>query len=138
MLYDPNPTMALDSAPITQLRERPAPVARLVSWLPWHQRNTSLCGHATITFNAGWTIHAIPIFRSRDGGLSAGGPTRPVVGGDGVQKTDAAGEKTIRPVITFEGDGQAFGPGRSLPPCPPPASIPIRRPDNSHCSSTDR
>jgi hypothetical protein len=101
-VFDPNPTMAFDSAIVAP---RPAPACRLVDWKPWHKPNPSLLGHATVAFS-GWTIHAVPVFRGRDGSLSAGGPSAPILDADGRQKVDGAGKKQYQAIVTFEGNGR--------------------------------
>ena len=107
MPNDHPPVEAYDSA-VGLPRERPAPVARLVDWTPWPQPNPSLLGHATIAFNSVWVINSIPVFRSRDGNLSAGGPSMPVLDRDGRQKVGADNKKQYIAVITFEGAGRAL------------------------------
>ena len=51
-------------------------IARLVEWRPWNG-STSLIGHCTIAFSGGWEIREVPIFRTGDGGISAGAPSIP-------------------------------------------------------------
>jgi hypothetical protein len=86
--------------------DRPPPACRLRDWKPWTLPNPSLIGHATVTFNSGWTINSIPIFRRGDGTLSAGPPSVPILDADGRHKRDAVGKKSYAAVITFEGTGR--------------------------------
>jgi len=80
---------------------RPERACRLVDWKPWPVPNSSLIGHATVSFS-GWTVHRVPIFRRGDGSLSAGRPNAAEIDADGRIKTDANGKKQYWPVLTFE------------------------------------
>ena len=83
----------------------PAPRAerqcRLVEWRPI-DNNPSLAGRCTITFSGGWTVSAIPIFWRKDGALSPGVPSTPILAADGTHARDDAGKKRYLAVITFE------------------------------------
>jgi hypothetical protein len=76
-------------------------VARLVEWRPV-DANPSLVGRCTITFPGGWTVNSIPIFRRKDGTLSVGAPSTPVLASDGTHARDENGKKRYLPIITFE------------------------------------
>jgi hypothetical protein len=75
-------------------------VCRLVEWKPWSQPNSSLLGHATISFS-GWIVHRVPIFRTKDG-LSAGRPNAPEVDAAGNARLKPDGKKQYWAVITFK------------------------------------
>jgi hypothetical protein len=89
-------------SPRQQLHRTEEPrVARLIRWDP-ADGNPSLVGRATIAFSGGWIVNSIPVFRRTDGSLSAGPPSIPIVGTDGVHQRDAdSGKKRYAAVITF-------------------------------------
>src|SRR4051794_34740101 len=78
--------------------------AVLVRWQPWPQSSSSLLGHASVDFR-GWVLLNIPVFRGRDGKLSAGAPSVADVR-DGVQVV-VDGKRQFRPTMNFTGDGKA-------------------------------
>jgi hypothetical protein len=43
----------------------------------------SLVGHASIGFAGGWTVHRVPVFRGKNGDLSAGVPSVPELDAEG-------------------------------------------------------
>jgi hypothetical protein len=81
-------------------RQRGERVARVLNWQPV-DGNPSLIGKATVTFAGGWTVPSIPIFKRADGSLSAGTPSYPVVGPDGVQQRDEAGKRQYTAALFF-------------------------------------
>jgi hypothetical protein len=73
---------------------------RVTEWKPWPYGNGSLIGHVTVNFS-GWTIHHIPVFRTGDGSLSVGTPTKPEIDAEGrVRLRD--GKRMYTSVISFE------------------------------------
>ncbi|HEY5299764.1 MAG TPA: hypothetical protein VIJ55_03715 [Acetobacteraceae bacterium] len=96
------PPAVIERAIAEAPRER---TARLISWTPWLAPNPSLVGHADVDFD-GWVVFRIPIFRRKDGGLSAGAPSAAEVDRDGVQQRDAAGKRKFWAVISFSGVGK--------------------------------
>lgn len=93
-----------------KLPARPMPRAdrlcRLVRFEPWAYPNDRLVGHCYVDFG-GWQIHRIPIFRRKDGTLSAGVPNTPEVDRDGLQLRDENGKRRYAPLMSFSGDGKA-------------------------------
>jgi hypothetical protein len=86
---------------VIALRVRqPGDGARLIDWKPLD--SGSLIGKATIAFASGLTVSNIPVFRGRDGALSAGGPDAPLVDQNGIQLRDAGGKRRYTKVISFE------------------------------------
>jgi hypothetical protein len=75
---------------------------RLVRWEPAVNNSSALLGWVTVAFPGGWTVHAIPVFRTRDGGLSAGAPSSPILAADGAQLRGEDGRKRYAQIITFE------------------------------------
>jgi hypothetical protein len=75
---------------------------RLVRWQPAVNNSSALLGWVTVAFPGGWQVHSIPVFRTRDGGVSAGTPSVPIMGPDGAQLRGEDGRKRYAQVITFE------------------------------------
>jgi hypothetical protein len=73
---------------------------RLIEWKPWLLGNSSLLGHATVSFS-GWIVHRVPVFRRADGTLSVGTPNAPEVDAEGRIKL-RDGKKQYLPVLSFE------------------------------------
>jgi hypothetical protein len=77
-------------------------VAKLLRWAPLTDNPSALIGRANIGFAGGWQINNIPIFRTRDGRLSAGTPSTPLLTSDGVHMRDADNKKRYLPIVSFE------------------------------------
>ena len=45
----------------------------------------ALIGKEKVAFRGGWVVSEVPVFRGRDGSLSAGGPDAPLVDQTGAQ-----------------------------------------------------
>jgi hypothetical protein len=74
---------------------------RLVEWRPV-ENNSSLVGRCTISFPGGWVVSGIPIFRDRNGGLSAGTPSIPLLDASGTPLLDANSKRRYSAIVTFE------------------------------------
>lgn len=74
--------------------------ARVLNWAPV-DGNPALLGRVTIAFAGGWIVNSIPVFKRADGSLTAGVPSAPIVGSDGVHQRDEAGKKRYAPLIGF-------------------------------------
>lgn len=87
------------------LAERPPPSggARLVNWTP-RSGTSSLIGLATVGFPGGWTVGQIPIFRDKEGALSAGSPSAAELDRDGRVRVDGEGKRIYAKLIKFEGN----------------------------------
>jgi hypothetical protein len=85
---------------VIQAPPRAERVCRLVGWQPWPGTNSSLIGHATISFS-GWVVHRVPVFRKADRTLSVGTPSAPEIDAEGRIKT-RDGKRQYWPVITLE------------------------------------
>jgi hypothetical protein len=83
--------------PLSTQLQRPA---RVVTWKPWLYENSSLIGHASISFN-GWVVNEIPVFR-KAGSLSVGTPSIPKLGPDGRVLLKSDGKKFYDKLIQFE------------------------------------
>jgi hypothetical protein len=65
------------------------------------RRRGKLRGFADVVLvSIGLEIANVPIFIGRNGPF-AGMPSRPVIGGDGIQKTDVNGRRSFEPVVTW-------------------------------------
>jgi hypothetical protein len=56
-------------------------------------RDPSLIGHTSAAFQCGWIVNRVPIFRSREGGISCGTPSSPELDGEGRVKTWSDGKR---------------------------------------------
>jgi hypothetical protein len=74
---------------------------RLVEWKPWPFDNPSLIGHASVAFAGGWVVHAIPVFRTKDG-ISVGVPSIAQLDRDGCIKLGADGKRAYTAALSFE------------------------------------
>jgi len=72
---------------------------KLIEWKPFD--SGALIGKATIAFQGGWIVSNVPIFRGRDGTLTAAGPDAPLVDSTGAQLRDADGKRRYTKIITF-------------------------------------
>lgn len=82
-------------------------IVTLSDWRPL-ARNT-LRGFATVRLPAGIVLHDCAV-HVRGGKAWASPPSRPMMGGDGKQKQDAAGKVQFSPILTFvsRADQDAF------------------------------
>lgn len=77
-------------------------VCKLPASKPWsYGSNSSLRGHASVAFSGAWIVHRVPIFRTRDGSLSAGTPSIPELDSEGRIKVRDDDER-YAPFISFE------------------------------------
>ena len=90
----PTPHAPADSEPVAFFT-----TIRVRSWR--RLRRGALCGFVDLTvLPLGLAIDACPIFRTATGAF-AGLPTRPVIGGDGVQKIDANGRRSYESLASW-------------------------------------
>jgi hypothetical protein len=80
---------------------RPAPACRVVDWKPWPLANPALAGHASFEFAGCWTAHQCPVFRGRNGALSVGTPSIPLLDGEARARVGPDGERQYLTVVTF-------------------------------------
>jgi hypothetical protein len=78
------------------------PAARVIEWKPWPFDNPSLIGHCAVAFAGGWVVHDIPVFRTGEGGVSAGTPTMAQLDGEGRVKLKPDGKRDYKSVFSFE------------------------------------
>jgi len=78
---------------------------RLADWKPWPLANPILAGHASFEFAGGWTVHQCPVFRGRDGALSVGTPSIPLLDGEGRARVGPDGKRQYAAIITFANAG---------------------------------
>lgn len=95
----------MTGAELAPLRTRNTGPCRLVSWDPW-PFESDLLGYCAVDFS-GWQILRVPVFRRKDGELSAGIPTSPQVDRDGNAMRDVNGKRKYAPLMAFSGDGKA-------------------------------
>ena len=88
---------------VAERLDHAGPAARLVEWEPWNRAGSSLLGHATIGFSGGWG-HRVPVFRGKDGDLSAGVPSIPELDAEGRIKERDAKQK-YAPVVEIPDRG---------------------------------
>lgn len=86
---------------VIQAPPRAERACRLIQWQPWPGTNSSLLGHATVSFS-GWVVHKVPVFRKGDGTtLSVGTPSAPEIDSQGRVK-ERDGKRQYWAVITLE------------------------------------
>jgi len=74
---------------------------RVVEWKPWGRDNPALAGHVILEFSGGWQVAACPVFKSRDGTLSVGTPSSPILDAEGRQRIGLDGKRMYVTIVTF-------------------------------------
>ena len=94
----PNDQTNLPARQPTPRADRPC---RVIDWRPWGRVNPVLAGHAAFEFSGGWQVASWPVFRGRDGTLSVGTPSSPILDVEGRQRIGLDGKRMYVALITF-------------------------------------